>query len=121
MLMFDPFDHGDHEFEDEAARLEWEAKYRWCVHCKADCWVDDPEHAADCPSVTGLWPVREQELQPCRKCGTPAHGMCCMDCGAELKLGDFYVLRDADTGGIASERPHVGEVVCVGCGAMTDV
>lgn len=98
---------------------EWDDLYRHCVHCGTDC-IDfpglEPDHADHCPSVTGLWPVREEEQMPCPHCGEPTREMSCMDCGADLKPGNFYVLRDSSTGSV-SVRPHIGEVICVGCGA----
>lgn len=96
--------------------------YRWCVHCGADCYADEPEHAADCPMVTGVYPVREEHFGPkCVHCGKGAlGGMCCIDCGAELKGGDHYMHREVDPGdpllpGI--EGASVREVICVGCAA----
>lgn len=68
--------------------------YRRCVHCQADCYVDDPAHAGDCPQTTGLFPA---EL-----------GHCCTRCHTEL---DVYVcLPIADT--------DLLEVCCVGCAAL---
>lgn len=97
--------------------------YRFCVYCEADCKVDEPEHAADCPSSTGVFPVREQDFGPkCAHCGERAFGasMRCGDCGAELKVGDFYMHRELDPGDPLD--PGMGgaaiyEVICVGCAA----
>lgn len=101
---------------------ENDERFRWCVYCGADCAVDEDEqeHKSDCPVSTGLWPVRAEDYHRCSHCGEVDVDACCMDCGAPFKLGDVYVLRDADTGEIA-RRPYVGEVVCVGCGAQVEV
>lgn len=74
--------------------------FRYCIHCAADCWEDEPEHGPGCPSVTGLWPITERELQPA--------GMVCMDCGDEFKVGDTYALRPTAT-------DDIFEIVCLGC------
>ena len=99
---------------------EWEDLYRWCVYCQADCWVDEPEHAADCPSNTGIWPVRERDGALCPHCGKdtllPIH---CIDCGAELNVGDHYAMRDSETGEqvVKPDAGGIGEVICLGCAA----
>lgn len=74
--------------------------FRYCVHCGADCYEDEPEHGPGCPRVTGLWPVTERELQPA--------GIVCMDCGDEFKVRDVYAHRQ-------TEQDDVFEIVCVGC------
>lgn len=94
--------------------------FRFCVYCEADCYVDEPEHAVDCPSSTRVFPVREKDLMPCVNCGHHLHGMRCMDCEAELSVGDHYMHREVDHGdpllpGI--ECAPVFEVICVGCAA----
>ena len=96
--------------------------FRYCVFCNADCYVDEAEHADDCPSVTRVWPVREEDMGPkCSHCGERAFGpMHCMDCGASLNVGDHYMHREVDPGdpllpGI--EGAPVYEVICVGCAA----
>lgn len=94
--------------------------FRWCVYCEADCWADEPEHAEDCPAVTGVWPVRESDLDSCPHCGEATREMFCMDCGSPLVAGDHYALRDIETGEMAV-RPEWGEVVCLGCAALTEV
>jgi hypothetical protein len=99
-----------------------EDPYRFCVFCNADCYEDDAEHAADCPSVTGVFPVREQDFGPtCVHCGKGAFGgMRCSDCGAALRLGDHYMHREVEPGdpsvpGIAGASVQM--VICVGCAA----
>ena len=97
--------------------------YRFCVFCEADCYVDEPAHAADCPSTTGVYPVREEDFGPkCAHCGERAFGdgMRCCDCGADLKLGDHYMHRELEPGD--ASIPGIGgaairEVICVGCAA----
>ena len=96
-------------------------RFRYCVWCKVDCYEDEPEHADDCPQTTGLRPVREEDLGPtCAHCGKPSlGGIRCMDCGEEIKVGEFYVLRNVDDRDEVGGNPFVGEVICVGCGANT--
>ena len=95
--------------------------FRFCVYCAADCYADEPDHAPTCPSVTGVYPVRPEDLGPkCNHCGERALGMTCMDCGDELKVGDHYMHRVVEEGdpllpGI--EGAEVREVICVGCKA----
>lgn len=86
---------------------------RWCVHCRADCWPEpaNQRHTPSCPTVTGLYPVTEQERHP-------EHGLgCCTACSAEFEAGDVYVLVDDDTGRPAAS-PDCGWVVCLGCAAL---
>lgn len=94
---------------DHEADAEWEARMRWCVYCRADCWVDEPEHALDCPSSTGVYPVRAEDVKYCDG------AMLCGQCSAELAVGDTYhhsLLSDEDESG-----PPVYLVVCAGCAA----
>ncbi len=84
--------------------------YRWCVYCGTDCWPE-PEnqgHHESCPSITGLYPVRDADLVP--------HGFGCCRCPVMFRVGDQYVLIDAVTSRPAT-CPERGEAVCVGCGA----
>jgi predicted RNA-binding Zn-ribbon protein involved in translation (DUF1610 family) len=98
--------------------------FRYCVYCNADCAVDESQHSGDCPTVTGLWPVRKEDLGlECPRCGYQ-HGMRCMDCEAEFKIGDFYIHRELDPGdphlpGVEGAAIH--EIICVGCGAKEAV
>jgi hypothetical protein len=100
-----------------------EDPFRYCVYCKADCYADEPEHAEDCPSTTGVYPVREGDFGPkCIHCGKGAHGpMCCAECEAELGLGDHYMHREVDPGDPDDPNPFTGaptyEVICMGCAA----
>lgn len=93
-------------------------KWRWCYYCKADCWPepDNQRHASDCPTVTGLYPVTEQDEDPWIK-GT--YGACCA-CLRPFALGDRYVLIDVDTNRPATS-PTRSEVTCVGCAAVAMV
>lgn len=103
--------------------------FRWCVYCDADCRVDEPDHADDCPFSTGVFPITERDVcdNPCPHCSCGG-GMTCMDCGEPFKLGDFYthrVVTDGDRIGriIPSELIEdapVGEVICLGCAALAD-
>lgn len=102
--------------------------YRFCVFCGADCKPngidEDPnaEHAADCPTSTGVYPIREQDFGPkCCHCGKGAFaGPVCMDCKEPLEMGDFYMHREIEAGdsilpGVAGAAVY--EVICIGCKA----
>jgi hypothetical protein len=83
-----------------------------CVFCGAECVAGEWYHAAECPSVTGLFPVREGDLKP--------YGMVCCECEGPFVVGDFYVHRTIDPGseqeGLAGAA--VVDVVCIGCGLV---
>jgi hypothetical protein len=85
-------------------------RFRWCIYCRADCAAEEPEHAADCPVLTRLWPVTERELQPCRHCGGPTMPMVCEECGHEFEIGEHFVTEQDD---VIFRR-----IFCVGCGAQ---
>jgi hypothetical protein len=96
--------------------------FRWCVFCDADCHEDDPEHADDCPSITGIFPVRlHKHCDSCTCNGT----IRCMDCGAELKVGDFYMHREIEGTDFMAVSPFAGaavsEVICMGCKAHDEL
>jgi hypothetical protein len=97
--------------------------FRWCVYCGADCHEDDPQHAADCPSNTGVFVVRDEDCGPaCVHCGRRAHGdgIRCTSCGTDLAVGDRYMHREVepgDPGGLGVEAASINEVICVGCAA----
>lgn len=95
--------------------------YRFCIYCEADCYEDEPEHAADCPSTTGVYPVRLEDLgPPCPHCGEPTLGFGCVDCGAQLQPGDHYmhrILTEGDSSLPDMEGASLSEVICVGCAA----
>jgi hypothetical protein len=97
--------------------------FRWCVYCDVDCDVEKPEHTAECPTNTGLYPVRERDLGPvCEHCGKPSLGMSCWICGEVFVVGDFYVLVDGEAKP-AHQVPGIegaffaGVCTCVGCAA----
>jgi hypothetical protein len=97
---------------------------RFCVYCEADCGVETPQHNVGCPTTTGVFPIREKDLDPCENCGHYRHGMRCMDCDADLDVDDHYMLR-----GIAPGDPllpgiqgaPIFAVICVGCAASAAV
>jgi hypothetical protein len=103
--------------------------FRYCVYCAADCYEDEPQHKSDCPSITGLFPIRENDLGPkCGNCGYQP-GMCCGKCHTPFAIGDFYVNREmgAATQEIGAPFPardisdaRIYEVLCVGCGAQAE-
>ena len=78
-----------------------------CVYCGAPgCADDTAEHALDCPSCTGIFPVEHDML---------GYGARCGSCGHEFDQSENYMLRELahDT----DDHPLVWEVVCVGCAA----
>jgi hypothetical protein len=93
-------------------------KWRWCYYCKADCWPEpeNQQHGSDCPMVTGLWPITEQDEDPWTK---GFYSRCCT-CSEPFNLGDTYVLVDVETDK-ASRLPDCGEVTCVGCAVAREV
>lgn len=96
--------------------------FRWCVYCDADCDLPEPPHEDDCPQVTGIYPVRDEDCgPPCAHCGKRSFDVpTCSTCGTALEVGDRYMLRELDPGdpllpGV--EGASVSELICVGCAA----
>lgn len=99
-----------------------EDPFRYCVYCRADCYEDEPEHADDCPSSTGVYPVDGHFLKPfCPHCGESMHGPPrCMDCDEVIPVGSHYVHRELDPGdpllpGMAGAAVYT--LLCLGCAA----
>lgn len=84
-------------------------EFRWCVYCGADCEPapEEQRHAADCATVTGIYPLDEDDL---------AMHLACVDCGAAFQAGDSYLLRDADIADGAIGVPPISFIVCLDCG-----
>ncbi len=83
-----------------------------CVYCGAP-WPDpilDLEHKSDCPSITNLYPVRKQDVDP--------HGFCCTSCGEEFKIGDFYIGMPWEDASGHTDDVNV-EVTCLSCAAKS--
>ncbi len=82
-----------------------------CVYCGAP-WPDpvlDIEHKIDCPSITNLFPVRVQDIEP--------HGFCCFRCGDEFEVGDVYTdVPHEDAEGHTHSNKF--EVVCLSCATI---
>lgn len=113
-------------------------RFRWCVHCGADCDLDEDEqdHAANCPMVTGMWPVETDpalelakwvrwECESAMPADVEEHAKAvlveqpyCSECGTPLNPGDVYALRDVETGRV-EVRPGGGVVICLGCAFVT--
>jgi hypothetical protein len=97
--------------------------FRYCIYCAADCYGDEAQHAAVCPSTTGVYPVDEHALKPfCPHCGESMFGPpCCMDCGDVIPVGSHYYHREVDPSDPDESNPMVGapvyEVICLGCAA----
>lgn len=83
-------------------------KYRWCIWCQADCWPEpeNRQHKADCPSVTGIYPVDQDMLDREARCGYGEDG-----CGYVFKPGDFYMDTEVSTNG----PDKYCTVACIGC------
>lgn len=91
-----------------------------CVYCRArGCESGEVRHAADCPTLTLLFPVTLCDLWP----DGPS---LCMSCGSAFWPGDHYTHRPAAEDALAfgALAPLVGEcvedvfeVVCLGCAA----
>lgn len=80
------------------------------MYCGAP-WPDEVlpiDHLPTCPSVTGLWPVRPEDVEP--------HGFHCAECCAPFVAGDFYV-QVALEGEDGHTDPDVVEVLCLSCAA----
>jgi hypothetical protein len=95
--------------------------YRFCIYCEADCDEEDPEHAVDCPSTTGVFPVTKRMLVSINDEGELEHsGMNCMDCEDSFAAGDHYTHRHVGRGALAPgmAEADVYEVICLGCAAM---
>lgn len=82
-----------------------------CVYCGADGPdpILDIEHQEDCPSITNLFPVREQDIEP--------HGFCCLRCGDPFKIGDVYTTIPYE-----DENGHIDnmmvEILCLSCAVV---
>lgn len=115
-----------------------DSQFRYCVHCGVDCEPDeaDQEHAANCPMVTGMWPV---EVDPALELAKWVRWECdsdvpaevtghaeavlakqphCDECSTPLSPGDVYALRSLATGRVEA-RPVGGMVICLGCAFST--
>ena len=113
--------------------------FRFCIYCAADCYEEDPEHADDCPSTTGVFPVTKRMLVSISAEGELEHsGMRCMDCEDSFAAGDHYTHRHVGRGALAfgidedaspadiltaalapgMEEADVYEIICLGCAAL---
>lgn len=92
-------------------------RYDVCVYCAATgCEDGTAEHARNCPSVTGVYPVDEDDLRM---------EMCCMRCGDEFQEGDSYALltgeeRHLDMVPPGVEKANVYLTVCLSCKVLVD-
>jgi hypothetical protein len=81
-----------------------------CIYCKASgCETGTAGHKPDCPRVTGVYPVRLQEMWP-------AGPATCERCGTTLWPGDSY-------GHVAISDGHIPvvEIACTGCALLAEV
>lgn len=106
--------------------------FRYCVHCAADCYADEPEHAADCPSSTGIYPFTEKDMECpyCKRELGEEHRMVCGECEQPFQVGDHYTHRWLDEETPAGSPPRaaqgmadapIGEVICLGCAAKEEL
>lgn len=82
---------------------ELDEQYRYCVYCKADCWLE-PEnqiHGKECPINTGLFPIDKMML---------VTNACCMYCPYIFSEGDLYMLVN-----------ETNDVVCIGCATAINI
>jgi hypothetical protein len=84
-----------------------------CVLCGVD--IRTEEHAADCPSTTGVFTIthRDLDMRVCPKCQHEYPGDRAPACGRCHKA---FVIGDAYTHIKIAE--DIGEVVCLGCAAL---
>ncbi len=82
---------------------ENEESLRPCVHCNAPWFTFslDPEHKADCPMVTNIFPVSLIDLED--------DGIVCSKCDEPFHIGGFYKAVPQ------SEEIDVYVMVCVPC------
>jgi hypothetical protein len=98
-----------------------EDPYRWCIHCRADCYENNAVHSADCPSTTGVFPITKKDATTCRHCGASEVDTSCHTCGAQFVVGDHYVLVNGE---VPSGVPGIegayfaGTATCLGCAAL---
>lgn len=92
-------------------------RFRYCIYCGADVNLGlaspptdfKPDHAKDCPMVTGLFPVDPEHLEPA--------GMACGECGAPFEVGDHYSELVIESG----DNYDIVECVCLMCAAIGEV
>lgn len=86
-----------------------------CVYC-GERVCQGADHAEDCPSSTGVFPVRLEEMWP----AGPAR---CDHCGTLLWPGDTYSHIDRGEGnpmGVGPDLP-IYEVACTGCALLAEI
>lgn len=94
-----------------------------CKWCGADCGDpvsglpgdEAPDHAADCPAATGIYPVALRDCFP--------HGVShCTACGCPLWPGDHYSLVQQEAEGVVGGVPVDGIAIymqtCTGCAVL---
>lgn len=66
-----------------------------CIHCYTECDSETPEHLADCPFNTNLWPINNEDLR-CE--------LGCIRCGHTFIFDEFYIVAVPG-----------GEILCIDC------
>ena len=74
--------------------------FRWCVFCQVDCTAAVVEHAAECPSRTGVYPVDVD--------------MRCARCRTLLRVGEDVCMEEKIGAWVGIP---VFQRVCLGCAA----
>jgi hypothetical protein len=86
-----------------------------CIYCGAPWPYPEPiEHATNCPSITGLFPVLDSDLGhkvecECGRVNRWPGGFGCVACGHQFAIGEFYVHR--------SISDNLSAIVCLSCEA----
>lgn len=81
--------------------------YRWCIYCKADCWLATQKHAPYCPVSTGLWPITQSDYD---------NDMCCGCCFEKFELDEYCMQLDTQINQVVLHG-NVLEIICIGCAA----
>ena len=80
-----------------------------CVYCGAPWHLQSLAiiHKDDCPMVTGLYPVLQQDLP------RTGEGMCCMACGGPFEVGDMSCRRNLE-----GNWSDIVIVICMSCALL---
>jgi len=82
---------------------------RPCLHCGNERFDRDleMEHRPECPSITNLWPVLDQDL-------ADTGGFGCLHCDHQFARGEFYTHAPfTDEEGHTHDGIYV--IVCLSC------
>lgn len=85
-----------------------------CVYCGQDVMPPmNLPHAEDCPSNTGIYPVRPEDVACRCPCGAVSHdaGLVCGQCQSVLDVGDHFAHQSIEGNDTAKL------IVCLTCAA----